>query len=54
MSRAARVVTRSGSGPDDVATTRVAADASDADRLSELCRGAVAVYNCVNPPHYHR
>lgn len=46
-----RVVTRSGSGLDGV--ERVAADAADAKRLSELSTGAVAIYNCVNPP-YHR
>ncbi|WAX58131.1 hypothetical protein M6B22_05020 [Jatrophihabitans cynanchi] len=46
-----RVVTRSGSGPDG--TERVAADAGDAQRLSELADGAVALYNCVNP-QYHR
>lgn len=46
-----RVVTRSGSGPADV--ERVAADATDADRLTELATGAVALYNCANP-QYHR
>jgi len=44
-----RVVTRSGSGLDG--TDKVAADASDASRLSELATGAVAIYNCVNPPY---
>ncbi|MGO1055477.1 NAD-dependent epimerase/dehydratase family protein [Crossiella sp. CA198] len=28
----------------------VAADASDARRMREVCAGATAVYNCVNPP----
>lgn len=46
-----RVITRSGSGPDGV--ERVAADATDAARLTELTRGAAAVYNCANPL-YHR
>jgi nucleoside-diphosphate-sugar epimerase len=46
-----RVITRSGSGPDDV--ERIAADATDAERLTELVRGAAAVYNCANP-QYHR
>ena len=32
---------------------RIAADASDAERLSALAEGAVAIYNCVNPL-YHR
>src|SRR5215471_601352 len=39
-----RVVTRSGTGPESV--ERVAADASDAARLTELTRGAAALYNC--------
>lgn len=46
-----RVITRSGSGPDGV--EKVAADASDAARLAELCTGADAIYNCINP-QYHR
>src|SRR5262249_10884228 len=44
-----RVITRSGSGSDLV--ERVAADASDAERLTELTRGAAAIYNCANPPY---
>lgn len=44
-----RVVTRSGSGIDG--TEKVKADASDAERLTELAQGAVALYNCVNPPY---
>ena len=48
-----RVVTRSGSGPDHPRIEKVAADARDADRLSELATGAAALYNAVNPP-YHR
>lgn len=45
-----RVVTRSGSGI--VGTEQVAADASDAARLTELTQGAAALYNCVNPPYH--
>jgi nucleoside-diphosphate-sugar epimerase len=45
------VVTRSGSGPASV--TRIAADAADRERLTEIANGADALYNCVNPP-YHR
>lgn len=45
------VVTRSGSGAEG--TERIAADAADAARLSEIAAGAIAIYNCVNPP-YHR
>lgn len=48
---AVRVVTRSGSGIDG--TERVAADASDADRVLAVTEGAEAIYNCINPP-YHR
>ena len=46
-----RMVTRSGAGPSVV--ERVAADATDPDRLAELAKGAEALYNCANPP-YHR
>jgi nucleoside-diphosphate-sugar epimerase len=48
-----RVVSRRGSGPDHPSIERVAADATQADRLSELAAGAVALYNCANPL-YHR
>jgi nucleoside-diphosphate-sugar epimerase len=44
------VVTRSGSGPDQV--TKVAADAADRERLTEITKGASALYNCMNP-RYH-
>ena len=48
------VVTRSGSGPEHPAITKVAADATNADRLTELARGAHAIHNCANPPAYHK
>jgi hypothetical protein len=48
-----RVVTRSGSGPEHPAIERVAADATDTERLTELTKGAAALYNCANP-QYHR
>lgn len=48
-----RIVTRSGSGPEHPAIERVAADATDSERLSALSHGAVALYNCANPL-YHR
>jgi nucleoside-diphosphate-sugar epimerase len=48
-----RIVTRSGSGPEHPAIERVAADATDAEQLSKLAAGAVALYNCANPL-YHR
>jgi len=48
-----RVVTRRGQGPEHPAIERVAADATDTERLAGLTRGAQALYNCANPP-YHR
>lgn len=45
------VVTRSG-GRSSGSVTRMAADASDADRLSELAVGARALFNCANPSDY--
>jgi nucleoside-diphosphate-sugar epimerase len=46
-----RIITRSGTGIDQA--ERVAADATDAERLTSLTRGAAALYNCANP-QYHR
>lgn len=46
-----RMVTRSGTGPSTV--ERIAADATDAERLASLAAGADALYNCASPP-YHR
>jgi nucleoside-diphosphate-sugar epimerase len=58
-----RIVTRSGSAPACPPGQRsartgggveaVAADAADAQTLARLTDGAVALYNCANPP-YHR
>ncbi|WP_410590498.1 NAD-dependent epimerase/dehydratase family protein [Amycolatopsis sp. lyj-23] len=47
-----RIVTRSGSGPEHPLIERVAADASDPARLTELSRGADVLYHCANPPSY--
>jgi nucleoside-diphosphate-sugar epimerase len=47
-----RIVTRSGSGPEHPLVDRVAADASDPYRLTELSRGAEVIYHCANPPSY--
>ncbi|RZS29818.1 nucleoside-diphosphate-sugar epimerase [Herbihabitans rhizosphaerae] len=47
------IVSRSGSGPDHQNVKRVAADATDADRLSQIAEGAAVLYNCLNP-EYHR
>ena len=48
-----RIVTRRGGGPEHPAIERVAADATNADRLGELTQGAAALYNCASPL-YHR
>ena len=48
-----RIVSRRGGGPAHPAIERVAADATDADRLSALASAATALYNCANPL-YHR
>jgi nucleoside-diphosphate-sugar epimerase len=48
-----RLVSRRGAGPEHPAIELVAADATRADRLAELTRGASALYNCANPL-YHR
>src|SRR2546429_8187980 len=47
-----RLVTRSGRGPEHQAIERVAADATDADRLSSLAEGAAALYNCASPLYH--
>ncbi len=47
------LVTRSGKGPDLPGINRVAADATDTDRLTELTTGAAVLYNCANP-QYHQ
>jgi nucleoside-diphosphate-sugar epimerase len=48
-----RIVTRRGTGPEHPSIEKVAADATDAGRLSELATGADALYNCANP-QYHQ
>ena len=47
-----RMVTRRGNGPEHAAIERIAADATDAARLSALTAGAVALYDCANPLYY--
>uniref|UniRef100_A0AAU3GQE9 NAD-dependent epimerase/dehydratase family protein n=1 Tax=Streptomyces sp. NBC_01401 TaxID=2903854 RepID=A0AAU3GQE9_9ACTN len=47
-----RIVTRRGSGPVHPLIERVAADASEPSRLTELSRGAKVIYHCANPPSY--
>jgi len=46
------MVTRSGSGPDHPLIQRVAADATDIRRLTDLSRGAKVIYHAANPPSY--
>ena len=48
------VVTRSGSGPDHGRITKVAADATDADRLAEIAADSQTIFNCANPGDYHQ
>src|SRR5580698_1304305 len=47
-----RIISRRGTGPDHPAIERVPADATDAERLTELASGAAALYNCANPPYH--
>ena len=46
-----RMITRRGSGPDHPRIERVAADAADPRRLTDLAAGAEVVYNCANPKY---
>ena len=48
-----RIISRRGTGPEHPAIERVAADATDAERLTELTTGAAALYNCASP-QYHQ
>jgi nucleoside-diphosphate-sugar epimerase len=47
-----RIVTRHGSGPDHPGIEKVAADATDATRLTEITAGAGALYNCASPLYH--
>jgi nucleoside-diphosphate-sugar epimerase len=46
---AVKVVTRSGTGPEAPGIERIAADAGEQRRLTEIADGAHAIYNCANP-----
>lgn len=46
------LVSRSGRGEELPGIHRMAADAADAEGLARLAEGAVAIYNCINPPSY--
>ena len=48
-----RVVTRRGAGPQHPRIELVAADATDAERLTKLTAGAAVLYNCASP-QYHQ
>jgi len=48
---AVKIVTRSGSGPESAGIERIAADATDADRLTRIAADAAAIYNCANPQY---
>ena len=48
-----RMVSRTGGGPDHPLVDRVAADATDTDRLTELTEGADTLFTTAAPP-YHR
>src|SRR5688500_2210946 len=45
-------LTRSGTDPGIAGVQHLAADASDADHLTEIVTGAGALYNCANPGDY--
>lgn len=47
----ATMVSRSGRGPSIPGIDLVAADAANADRLSELAQGSAAIFNCLNPAY---
>ncbi|GII76458.1 oxidoreductase [Sphaerisporangium rufum] len=46
-----RIVSRTGGGPDHPLVEKVAADATDTDRLTELLTGAVTLINCAAPAY---
>ena len=48
-----RVITRSGTGPAADGIETFAVDATDAERLADLAKGAAVLDNCASPP-YHR
>lgn len=47
-----RIVTRHGSGPDHPGIEKVAADATDAAKLTEITVGAEVLYNCASPLYH--
>ena len=47
-----RIVSRRGTGPQHPSIELVAADATDAERLTSLATGAAALYNCASPLYH--
>lgn len=47
-----RMISRSGGGPEHPLIERVAFDANDADRLTELTEGATTLINCAMPAYH--
>src|SRR6266545_4326111 len=47
-----RLITRRGGGPQHPGIEPIAADATDADRLTALATGATALYNCASPLYH--
>ncbi len=48
------LASRSGVGEEVPGALRVALEAADVDAVTSAAEGARAIYNCVNPPQYHR
>ncbi len=46
-----RILSRRGGGPEHPLIERIAADARDADRLTELTDGATTLFNCATPAY---
>ena len=46
-----RLISRSGGGPEHPLIERIAADASDAEVLSQLSEGAATLFNCATPAY---
>lgn len=46
-----RIVSRTGGRSNGNGLERIAVDANDTERLTEITKGAEALYNCANPPY---
>ncbi|MFN8459115.1 MAG: NAD(P)H-binding protein [Anaerolineae bacterium] len=49
-----RLVTRSGKANVPTGVPVIKGDATDPTSTREVCKGASHVYNCTNPPDYHK